>query len=207
MAGILCHSNCRKDKTDLILENWVWAKLRAAGFELVGETQLLSAEVAIAAATKVVQVAAALTKPRKTSSRPPPLGKAKVQSPDSTLNVRSGPKNSARKLRMLKNGKVVKVFGLNSGWACISASGKSWVARRYLEPIEALTPTEQSISLPAPSVDHKVSQADTLYEVFYSDTAKKQLRRDVPLYQLTDRVGLFHKGSMQVDVDGSPRAY
>jgi hypothetical protein len=30
-ATIICHSNCRKDKTDLILQDWVWDKLKAAG--------------------------------------------------------------------------------------------------------------------------------------------------------------------------------
>ena len=40
VAGVLCHSNCREDKTDLLLEDWVWAKLRAAGFQLVGEVIL-----------------------------------------------------------------------------------------------------------------------------------------------------------------------
>jgi hypothetical protein len=33
-ATILCHSNCRKDKTDLILEDWVWDKIKAAGIRL-----------------------------------------------------------------------------------------------------------------------------------------------------------------------------
>ena len=206
VAGILCHSNCRKDKTDLLLEDWVWAKLRAAGFQLAGRSPMAPVEIAMAAATEVAGVAAAIVRPRK-SRRPPPLGTAKVQSPDGILSVRSGPSASARKLRALKNGKVVKVFGLNGGWACIAASGKAWVARRYLEPVDAVSPAHPTQSLPTPSVDHQVFQVDTLYEVFYSETAKKQLRRDVPLYKLTDRSGLFHKGSMQVDVDGSPRAY
>lgn len=30
-ATISCHSNCRKDKTDLLLEDWVWDKIKAAG--------------------------------------------------------------------------------------------------------------------------------------------------------------------------------
>jgi hypothetical protein len=34
-ATILCHSNCRRDKTDLILEDWVWAKIEAAGIAIV----------------------------------------------------------------------------------------------------------------------------------------------------------------------------
>ena len=33
-ATIICHSNCRADKTDLILEDWVWDKIRAAGIPL-----------------------------------------------------------------------------------------------------------------------------------------------------------------------------
>ncbi|MDQ3199798.1 MAG: amidase [Verrucomicrobiota bacterium] len=157
VAGVLCHSNCRQDKTDLLLEDWVWTKLKAAGFEFVGEAFLLPAELAIAAATKVVSVAAALTRRRKGSRRPPPLGKAKVLSPDGSLNVRSAPSFTARKLRTLKNGKVVKVFGLQGDWACITASGKSWVARRYLEPVESAKPVEVTLTLLAPTVDHQVT--------------------------------------------------
>ena len=33
-ATILCHSNCREDKTDLILEEWVWDKIKAAGIRV-----------------------------------------------------------------------------------------------------------------------------------------------------------------------------
>ena len=33
-ATIICHSNCRTDKTDLILEDWVWDKIKAAGIPL-----------------------------------------------------------------------------------------------------------------------------------------------------------------------------
>lgn len=33
-ATILCHSNCRADKKDLILEDWVWDKIKAAGIKL-----------------------------------------------------------------------------------------------------------------------------------------------------------------------------
>jgi hypothetical protein len=206
VAGILCHSNCRKDKTDLMLEDWVWAKLQASGFRLVDGNRPIPAEPVIAAATGVTLAAPTLRAPM-VSARPAPLGTAKVQSPDGTLNVRFAPKASARKLRALKNGDVVKVFGVYGGWACIAASAKAWVARQYLEPIDGVTPVYESPSLLTPSVDHHVSQIDTLYEVFYSDVAKKQLRRDVPLYNLTDRAGLFHRGSMQIDVDGSPRAY
>ena len=34
-ATILCHSNCRKDKRDMILEDWVWEKIAAAGIPTV----------------------------------------------------------------------------------------------------------------------------------------------------------------------------
>lgn len=34
-ATILCHSNCRKDKEDLILEDWIWKKIKAAGILIV----------------------------------------------------------------------------------------------------------------------------------------------------------------------------
>ncbi|HXM26983.1 MAG TPA: peptidoglycan-binding domain-containing protein [Chthoniobacterales bacterium] len=39
VAAILCHSNCRKDKTDMILEDWIWDKIRAAGIKLVAEAE------------------------------------------------------------------------------------------------------------------------------------------------------------------------
>jgi hypothetical protein len=35
VATILCHSNCRADKTDLILPDWVYEKVRAAGIRVV----------------------------------------------------------------------------------------------------------------------------------------------------------------------------
>jgi len=35
VATIVCHSNCRKDKTDLCLPEWVYEKIRAAGIRLV----------------------------------------------------------------------------------------------------------------------------------------------------------------------------
>ena len=205
VAGILCHSNCREDKTDLLLEDWVWAKLKAAGFQLVGGSDSISASPAIVHSARVVSPTPEVTAPEV--RRVAPLGTAKVQSPDGTLNVRSAPTASARILRVLRNEDVVDVFGVRDGWAAIAPSAKEWVARQYLEPIETVTPALKAIARPTPSVDHHVAQVDTLYEVFYSDTAKKQLRRDVPLYKLTDRIGFFHKGSMQVDVDGSPRAY
>lgn len=34
VATILCHSNCRKDKTDLCLPDWVYEKIRAAGIRM-----------------------------------------------------------------------------------------------------------------------------------------------------------------------------
>ena len=34
-ATIICHSNCRKDKVDLLLESWVWDKIEAAGIKIV----------------------------------------------------------------------------------------------------------------------------------------------------------------------------
>ncbi|MGZ5442316.1 MAG: N-acetylmuramoyl-L-alanine amidase [Thermoanaerobaculia bacterium] len=34
VATILCHSNCRKDKTDLCLPEWVYEKIRAAGIRI-----------------------------------------------------------------------------------------------------------------------------------------------------------------------------
>ncbi len=33
-ATIICHSNCRKDKADLLLEDWVWARLTKAGIDI-----------------------------------------------------------------------------------------------------------------------------------------------------------------------------
>lgn len=35
VASIICHSNCRLDKTDLYLQDWVWEKLRAKDFTLI----------------------------------------------------------------------------------------------------------------------------------------------------------------------------
>jgi hypothetical protein len=35
VATIVCHSNCRTDKTDLCLPEWVYEKIRAAGIRLV----------------------------------------------------------------------------------------------------------------------------------------------------------------------------
>jgi N-acetylmuramoyl-L-alanine amidase len=34
-ATIICHSNCRRDKGDLLLEDWIWDKVRAARIEIV----------------------------------------------------------------------------------------------------------------------------------------------------------------------------
>jgi hypothetical protein len=36
VATILCHSNCRADKTDLCLPEWVYEKIKEAGIGLVG---------------------------------------------------------------------------------------------------------------------------------------------------------------------------
>ena len=35
VATIVCHSNCRADKTDLFLPDWIYQKLEAAGIRLV----------------------------------------------------------------------------------------------------------------------------------------------------------------------------
>jgi hypothetical protein len=125
VAGVLCHSNCRKDKTDLILEDWVWAKLRAAGFQLVGGSDSVSKSPAIAVSVAVASSAAITTtlEVRPVAS----LGRYKVQSPDGTLNVRSAPKASARKLRALKNEDVVDIFGVKGDWAAIAPSAEQWL--------------------------------------------------------------------------------
>jgi hypothetical protein len=34
VATIVCHSNCRADKTDLCLPEWVYEKIEAAGIRL-----------------------------------------------------------------------------------------------------------------------------------------------------------------------------
>ena len=34
-ATIICHSNCRKDKTDLIMKDWVWDKIADAGIAII----------------------------------------------------------------------------------------------------------------------------------------------------------------------------
>lgn len=149
---------------------------------------------------------AAAASPSSSGAVSPLLGTAKVQSPDGVLSIRSGPKASAKKLGELKNDDLVSIFERNGEWCRIAAGTEQWVARQYLAPVAAAVQAGGPAAT-APSVDHQVAQVDTLYEVFYSDEAKKQLRRDVPLYKLTDRAGLFHKGSMQIDVDGSPRAY
>jgi hypothetical protein len=35
VATIVCHSNCRKDKADLALPDWVYEKVEGAGIRLV----------------------------------------------------------------------------------------------------------------------------------------------------------------------------
>lgn len=47
----------------------------------------------------------------------------------------------------------------------------------------------------------------TFFEEYYSEAQKKSLQRKVKVYSGLDQSVLFHKGSMQIDVDGSPRAY
>ena len=37
-ATILCHSNCRTDKKDLLLRPWVWDKIRAAGIGIFDDS-------------------------------------------------------------------------------------------------------------------------------------------------------------------------
>jgi hypothetical protein len=155
VAGVLCHSNCRKDKTDLILEDWVWAKLQAAGFQLVGGSDSVSKSPAIAVSVAVTSSAPITT---TLEVRPvAPLGRAKVQSPDGTLNVRSAPKASARKVRVLKNEDVVDIFGVKGGWAAIAPTAKEWVAREYLEQVEAVTSISEPTALPTSSVDPHVA--------------------------------------------------
>ena len=77
VASVLCHSNCREDKTDLLLEDWIWAKLRAAGFQLVGGSDAVSTSHAMAVSAPLV----VSTIPIDTTLevRPvAPLGRAKV---------------------------------------------------------------------------------------------------------------------------------
>lgn len=86
-------------------------------------------------------------------------------------------------------------------------------------PPELLNPTEYLLALAeaagggrAPSRDLREAEGrapslrvvDTLYEVYYSGGPRK---RDIPLYERDGAKGLLHRGSMQIDVDGSPRAY
>jgi N-acetyl-anhydromuramyl-L-alanine amidase AmpD len=33
-ATIICHSNCREDKQDLIIEDWMWDKIKSAGIKI-----------------------------------------------------------------------------------------------------------------------------------------------------------------------------
>lgn len=35
VATIVCHSNCRRDKTDLALPDWVYEKVEGAGIRLI----------------------------------------------------------------------------------------------------------------------------------------------------------------------------
>lgn len=36
-ATIICHSNCRNDKEDLLLEDWIWKKIKKAGIKIIGQ--------------------------------------------------------------------------------------------------------------------------------------------------------------------------
>jgi hypothetical protein len=157
VASVLCHSNCREDKTDLLLEDWVWAKLQAAGFRLVGgsdsasKTRTIAVSVPIASSTPI----STTQEVRLVAS----LGRFKVQSPDGTLNVRCAPKTSARKLRALKNEDVIDIFGVKGDWAAIAPSAKQWVARQYLKPVETVTSVSEPTALPTPSVDQHAAYA------------------------------------------------
>jgi len=155
VAGVLCHSNCREDKTDLLLEDWVWAKLKAAGFQLVGGSDSISKSPAIEASVPVASSTPSTTTVEV--RRVALLGRAKVQSPRGKLNVLSAPKPSARKLRALKNEEVVDIFGVKGGWAAIAPSAKEWVARKYLESIETVTPILEAIAEATRSIDHHVA--------------------------------------------------
>jgi hypothetical protein len=65
---------------------------------------------------------------------------------------------------------------------------------------------EEASAIPPQEVD-RPQRVDSLYEVYWSSTARATRRREVPLFKLSERAGFFHRGSMQIDVDGSPRAY
>ena len=57
-------------------------------------------------------------------------------------------------MRALKNEDVVDIFGVKGNWAAIAPSADQWVARQYLEPVEAVTFMLEPTALPTPSLDH-----------------------------------------------------
>lgn len=62
----------------------------------------------------------------------------------SSLNVRSEPKLSAKKIGSLKNGAAVTVFKTEKGWANISFNGrKAWVSAEFLKMTNAASPIIQ----------------------------------------------------------------
>lgn len=148
VAGILCHANCRQDKTDMILEDWVWAKLQAAGFQLVGGNNALPASPAVTLATP--------------AATPHPIGTAKVQSPDGVLSVRNGPKGSATKQRELKNGDIVSIFARTGAWCRITADAEEWVSGDYLvlaDTTAGVTPTA------APEKEKVLDESVTIFKL------------------------------------------
>jgi hypothetical protein len=128
-----------------------------------------------------------------------------VQTQGGSLNVRAQPNTTASIVQQLANGATVTAYGRNPAWYCLTPTGDRWVAAQFLEPVPA---PATGVPVPAgPIGEAHVAQVDTLYEVYYDSVAGRQRSRDVPLFRLDDRPGFFHRGSMQIDVDGSPRAY
>ena len=60
-------------------------------------------------------------------------------------------------MRALKNEDVVDIFGVKGDWAAIAPSAEQWVARQYLEPVEAVTSILEPTALPTPSADPHVA--------------------------------------------------
>jgi hypothetical protein len=172
--------------------------------------------------------------PSQPTSPPAPLGHFTVQTQGGSLNVRAQPSTSASIGQQIANGAAVTAYGRNAAWYCLSPNGDQWVAAQFLEPVSAngapapapagpLSATSASdpaaqpgpVGPTGPLSPAHIAQVDTLYEVYYNDLEHRQASRDVPLYQLdfadgpngASRASYFHRGSMQVDVDGSPRAY
>jgi hypothetical protein len=73
--------------------------------------------------------------------------------------------------------------------------------------LPSLEPNHMESLLMATTGSVKPQRVDTLEERYFHPKKPHNRKRDVPLYKLPDRAGFFHKGSMQIDVDGSPRAY